>query len=953
MPIICLSFFLSGFAALIYEILWVRLITLFCGNTTLATSAVLAAFMAGLALGSFFGGRAADRGDLRRLLLIYACLEAAIALSGWLSRPAIRFIGAALLPYGLLSASQGVQSLVYFSTSLLVLILPTSLMGATLPILTRWASVGRAQKEADRPLSLLYGLNTLGAVLGAASAGFIFIPSLGVRRTLLLAAALNSASALMVFLLWRQGRGEETPAPAPEQTPGPPLPWLPAAALFISGAAAMVCEVAWTRAFAQVIGSSTYAFTIMLAVILTGLAAGSLLFHALRRQKAPGLFGLGLLFGVIALTVRTALPLFNVLPYAVIRLFPIMARGEFSLHAIQILLCASVMAVPTVLMGAVLPWAVASAGPERGRIGAATGTYYSANTLGAIIGSALAGLALVPMLGTEKALVCASWLYAGGAVLAVAFSSEEAGIRSAFAAGTVLLMIEAALLCPSWDPRILSSGMFLYGGMYAEVRGYKGFLKRMLADKVIFYRDGRIATVAVLEGAGEERYLRINGKTDASQGRDIATQTLLGVLPLLMHPQEPRRSLVIGLGSGASAAVLASGAGMEAVDIVEIEPAVSEAAALFAKANRNVLRDPRARVIHADARQFLAAAGLPYDIISSEPSNPWVSGVAGLYTLEAFESARSRLAPDGVFCQWFHSYHMSVDDFRMIMRTFSAVFPHSMLMFNGGTDFFLLGSRKPWSPDYAKIQRIFSTGSPFLRILARARSGFDHPFTFLAATFLLTDAEVHEMSDAARVNFDDLPILEFSAPRSIEHGQAQRISRWIVTLKRSALPEGLRGFKESPKTRSLLYVLQGEACLDAGDTGLAKEALFKAVQADPGSARAQAGLGLLAEALGRDQEAMRRYRSAVALDGRYAAARFLLGALCVKHERLSEAKRQLEKGLELEPGDPTASLNLGIAYLRQGRRAETIRLVQTALAQPIINGRTHENLWFLLMTASP
>ncbi|MEI8190434.1 MAG: fused MFS/spermidine synthase, partial [candidate division NC10 bacterium] len=534
MQLICFSFFLSGFAALIYEILWVRLLTLFCGNTTLATSAVLAAYMAGLALGSFIGGRAADRRDARKLLLFYACLEAGIALSGWLSGPAIRFLGSALLEKGLLNAPEGVQSVVYFMTSLLVLIAPTSLMGATLPVLTSWAS--RSQEQAERPLSLLYGLNTLGAVMGAATAGFVFISALGIRKTMLLAAASNTACALIAFSLWRASRSDDAGLNSSSVSPRIQLAWLPATGLFLSGAAAMICEVAWTRAFAQVIGSSTYAFTIMLATILAGLSAGSLLFRAFRRNIKASILGWGILFALIGLSVLMALPLFNLCPYAVARLFSTMGRGPLYLHGIQLLLCGAVMAVPTVLMGAALPWAVAAFRPEKDKIGEATGACYAANTLGAIAGSVLAGLVLVPMLGAERTLVSASWLYIFAALAAVLLSPETALLRAGCAAGAAALMIEAAVLCPSWDPRILSSGMFLYGRLYAGAADYRGFLKDMSRDKVVFYRDGRIATVAVMESPSEERYLRINGKTDASQGKDMATQLLLGALPWMMHP---------------------------------------------------------------------------------------------------------------------------------------------------------------------------------------------------------------------------------------------------------------------------------------------------------------------------------------------------------------------------------------------------------------------------------
>jgi spermidine synthase len=713
----------------------------------------------------------------------------------------------------------------------------------------------------------------------------------------------------------------------------------------------MVCEVAWTRAFAQVLGSSTFAFTIMLSTVLTGIACGGLLFHALRPRFKPGLIGLALLLAGIGLGIRIALPLFNLLPYAVARLFPIMAKGPFHLHALQTLLCASVMALPTLLMGASLPWAVAAAEPGPVRIGSASGACYSANTLGAIAGSVLGGLVLVPLLGTERALGSAAWLYLAAAGLSLFLSSGSWLPRALCAAGAAALMAEASFFCPSWDPRVLTSGAFFYGVLFEDLGGYKGFLQRVRMDRLLFYEDGPGASVAVLESPAEERYLRINGKTDASTGRDSATQLLTGYLPLLMHPGVPKRGLIIGLGSGASAAAMATAAGMAAVDVVEIEPAVTRAAPLFEKANLGVLRAPRVRVVHADARQFISIPGEPYDAIGSEPSNPWMAGVAGLYTREAFSAAKARLTEDGVFCQWLHSYRMSVADFKMILKTFCSVFPHTMLMSNGGNDFFLLGSKKPWDPDYGRIERFFSANALFARDIPGARVGFDDPFTFLAATFKLTDAELRRFSQEARVNSDDLPFLEFSAPRWMLAGQNALIQREIASSKRTALPEGLRGFKETARTRALLHALQGAVYLDTGGTAEAEAAFLKALKVDPRCSRAELGLGRLEEAAGKDEAALKRYRAAVEHDPRYAKARFYLGALYVHLGRAAEGRRQLEAGLKLAPADPMGSLHLGISYLGDGRREDTLRLVHAALARPIPDARTHENLAILRRAA--
>jgi len=287
--LILFSFFLSGGAALVFEVLWLRLITLFSGHTTMATSAVLTAFMAGLALGAFLGGRAADRLAPPRLLRLYGMLELSIGITGLLSKPAIAIVGALAIDLGALSLPPVLQSLTYFILSFVLLLIPTTLMGATLPVLTRWRSLqatvhqpasleppatspershAPSRGEADRSLSLLYGLNTLGAVLGTILGGFVLLPSLGLTKSLICAAAVNTLAAALVF-----GVGRISPPmksqPKVEKVTQPIL-WRPAAILSLTGAAAMISEVAWTRAFALILGSTVYAFTIMLSTFLLG-----------------------------------------------------------------------------------------------------------------------------------------------------------------------------------------------------------------------------------------------------------------------------------------------------------------------------------------------------------------------------------------------------------------------------------------------------------------------------------------------------------------------------------------------------------------------------------------------------------------------------------------------------------------------------------------------------------
>lgn len=940
-------------AALIYEVLWVRLISLHCGNTTLAASSVLAAFMAGLAIGSYAGGKAADRTPTARLLLFYAILEAGIGLLGLASRPLIQLAHGALLPLGIVFAPQSTQSLVYFAASFAVLILPATCMGATLPVLTRWAGQ-HEDGAADRPLSLLYGLNTLGAVIGAVAAGFWWIPGLGIQRTLFLAAAANGLCAAAGYRLWRSAAAApSTREPMHEVAPDSSLPAGAApllAALLISGAAAMICQVAWTRAFALVLGSTTYAFTLILTVFLLGLALGSELFHALRRRLRIDPFTAGALMTGIAWSILGALPVFNWLPYEVVRYLPQMHEGGWRLHAIQFVFCAGVMAFPTLLMGMSFPWIVAALSPTKESLGATTGVSYSANTVGAILGSALSGLLLIPAIGVENTLVLGGSLYAAAAVALVCADAARGRRRFAWAAVIVTVTAVSNWSRPRWDHHLVSSGMFIYGKRYKNPPKYAKFKSDLHKDKVVFHKDGPSSTVVVLEESTGEHYLRVNGKTDASSAFDLDTQDMAGYVPRLYHPGAPKDTLVVGFGSGATAGALASDPAIKTIDIVEIEPAVIGAAGFFRRTNRAVLDDPRVRVVYADGRQMLASSRGKYDIITSEPSNPWIAGVASLYTEESFRQASRALKDDGVFSQWFHSYYMSVDDFRMIMRTFTKVFPYALLISTQRTDFFLLGFKKPIRHDFARMKEAFLSNAAMRQDLATTRMEIADPWTLVVGTYLLGDEEIRAMVGDGPTNRDDRPLLEFSAPKSLGRGETSGIVDAVRKVKKTLIPHRLDGFGPISRAISIQLSLNGDFELSELDKPEAAMSSFiEALRIDPKSARAETGLGWIAE-MQRDQaQAERRYRRAMAYDPNYARAATRLGVLYLEKGRAPEAIDLLRKALKLRPAEPRASLYLATTLLERGKPEEADAVIREALSRPILDFNTHTNL---LMAAS-
>ncbi|MFH2202968.1 MAG: hypothetical protein ABIJ96_07630 [Elusimicrobiota bacterium] len=766
------SFFLSGFSALTYELLWLRRISLYCGQTTLAVAAVLAAVMSGLAVGGLLGAGISRRHGAASLPRAYALLQAGIAASALLSWPALAAASTGLLDLGLLSAPPWLQSAAWFVSSIALLLVPTAFMGATLPVLTQWLGGLRTDR---RPLGLLYGINVLGAAAGALATGFYLVPERGLRQSLLAAAAGSLAAAALAY-----GAGGREAAADAEQIAGPSGRRTGLALLGAAGAGAMICQIAWTRAFVLVLGSSTYAVTVTLASFLLAFALGSVVFHRLRARLEPTLFSWGLLCSGIAVSLVFFMLCFDKLPYLMLRLQPWTLRGPWQLHLVQLLLCAPLMFFPAFLMGASLPWAAAALSPDGERSGSVSGACFAVNTIGSAAGCAAAGLALIPGLGIERALQCAVCLFTLIALAAVMPRTKSARGRTLAAA--LLLAAAAPLLLP-WDAHRLSSGTFLYAGSAAS---FSAFASRLRENRLLFYRDGITSSIAVLESPGGDRTLRINGKADASTADDMTAQRLFGHLPVLAHSGTPRRGLVIGMGSGVTAGALASHRGMERVDTVEIEPAVLTASILFRDVNRAVYANPKFRPLLADARTYIAAPGIRYDIITSEPSNPWIAGIAGLYTREAFALARGRLAADGIYCQWLPGYGLLAEDFRMILNTFAAVFPHKMLLAADNMDYMLLGSKEPLAIDYRRFAAVFSANPAIAEDLAS--TGLDHPFVLLAAAYRLDDSGFRAAAAGGAPHTDDRPTLEFSAPRSLHGGQHMEI---FAALDRFRKPSAL------------------------------------------------------------------------------------------------------------------------------------------------------------------
>jgi spermidine synthase len=963
-------FFLSGATALVYEVLWIRMLGLVFGHTVFAVTTVLAAFMAGLGLGSWAFGRIADRQT--RPLRLYGLLEIGVGvfcLLVPLLLPVVESI------YRALARGLGLSfltfSLAQFALILLLLLPPTTLMGATLPVLSRLFAT--EESSLGRRVGFLYALNTLGAMVGTGLAGYLLLPALGMQATLGLAASVNLVLGGLLVLADRRLMAPVAPAPvgaaAAAGAPGAAA-LVTTVGLGVAGAASMIYEVAWTRALSLVIGSSTYAFTAMLLAFLLGLALGSAIFSRLlgARRLGPATFGLLQLgVGVAALGI---LPVFERLPDAVVRALAVSLAPGFVL-AVQVTLAVAAMLAPTLLIGAGFPCAVQVVARGPARVGGDVGRLYAVNTLGAILGTVVGGFALIPLAGAQGALriaVGVNLLLGVGLVLAGRRALPRA---HALAAAALALVIVAGLVAvPAWNPSVMAAGAAVYPRQYRAFSGHGGLARATADSHLLFYRDGLTATVSV-HREGPTTLLRVNGKTDASNGVDMHMQLMLGHLPLLLHP-DARSALVIGLGSGVTAGAVATHP-VERVDVVEIEAAVVEAAQFFRHESRGVLGDRRVRLAIGDARNYLLAADRRWDVIVSEPSNPWIGGVATLFSEEFYALARSRLAPGGVMVQWIDGYTIRPEDLKMVVKTFRSAFPATTVWHaHGAADFILVGALQARPLDIVRVKAAWSASAALREDFLRL--GFRAPWAFLA-DFLLAEPDAARLTLGADLNTDDLLPLEFSAPKSLHGDTAAANYRMVRAFRTRELPllaERGAGFVETAGARhdiGLAYLrknLPAEAAaqfelalarepahvpalLDLGRVQLsldlpvrAIETLQAAARHDPRSAEAQALLARAWQQQRLSARALDAAQAAVRLAPDEAAYRVQLAGLLEQQGRALEAVEHYLTARSRRPRDPGLLQGLAAAYTRLGRGADAVEALEAAAAaRPADGGLLH------------
>jgi spermidine synthase len=940
----------SGAAALVYEVAWTRLLTLQLGHTAAAVSTVLAAFMGGLAAGAWLAARWPV--PPRRRLYAYASLELVVALIAI----ALPLMLRALVPALEWAYADGDAptrfGLVRVALTLSLLAVPAVAMGATFPIAAGWFAAAPSSADGDNRRAaaapaILYAANTTGAAVGAIGAGFWLIPAVGLRGTTWVGVALNVAAAFGALALSRakplpmsespratasrvRARGSMRRRHREAEPVFVSQPWLAFGAVALSGFGGLVYEVALTRVLAAVIGPTTYAFATMAASFISGIAIGSWAGTRLARRVAwPACWLAGLL--LLAAASASAAASFAASRLPLIVASQVRAAGA-AFHTVviwQALEIVLLLLPLTVALGMTFPIALATASSGSAEaVERDTARIYVANTLGAISGSLMAGFVLIPHLGLQgtfvgmsRAGVIGGFLVAGVALVPRVVGTA-ARLGATIALATLAALMALAVDIPQWDRDLLSSGAYKYAPYIAAAAGVD-FEASLRAGRLEYYAEGAAATVSVRRLAGTLA-LAIDGKVDASNAGDMLTQRLLGVLPTLLHAN-PRELCIIGLGSGVTlGSALATGLVRHA-DVIEISPEVVEASALFSKENGRALQSPAVHLVIGDGRSHLQLTRHRYDVIVSEPSNPWMAGVAALFTREFFEAARAHLNPGGLLCQWAHTYDMSADDLRSIVRTFASVFPQGTMWLVGDGDLLLIGAGGGDIVDrlalIAEPSRAAAIGAALADV---AVTPGDAPFQLLSL-FSGGPAELARYADDAPLQTDDRMALEFSAPRliygrSVNGNTAQiraltgegRLPVAVATILRTA---------GAPRWKAL-----GAMQLKAQAYSAAYGAFREAVARDDRDLDALKGVSEAAGGANRQAEERAWLEDLARAAPSNAAVRVELSHVRAAAHDYDQALAAASDALRLQSADPRALEQLAsvLADMGDGARLETV-----------------------------
>jgi spermidine synthase len=933
-------FLVSGAAGLVYEVTWTRALGVVFGNTVFAVSTVLTAFMLGMAGGSWLFGRIADR-SLRPLKL-FALLEVGIGIYAF-AFPTILAMTDLFYLWFFRSFHPSFYplSLVRFVTSIIILLVPTVLMGGTLPVLSKLWANSPDKKEASetgvgKRAGLLYSINTFGAVAGTFLSGYLLIRFMGVNNTAYLAASANILVGIISFILslstdkavvekYKHKRSLRKPKTAKKSVDEGEViieqarkkRTIVLAAIFVAGFCALALEVLWTRVLLFVLGTSVYAFACMLTCFILGLAIGSLICSKILLARIKnGIFALGIVEFLVGLSVLGSMLLLGMLWYIDLILTEKVLAGTFWKEVTAHFIDASVvLLVPTVLMGMVFPIAVKVCATSWKAAGKRIGEVYACNTMGCVIGSFAAGFVMVPLLGLRDSFLVVIAIQLSLAVVVIFFSEKRRMVLGVSAAVVSIAAIVVSVLSIPRDVFLKTMNTYHY------------------PSEVIYIKDGVTGTVTVHDLPDGDRLIAVDGVDVA--GMDLmlrTTQKLQGYVPLLMH-KDPQKVLQIGFGSGETSGV-GLAFGVEDYRIVDICPGVFEAGKFFEEINRGSYKDPRLRKIIMDGKNFVKLTDEKFDIIMNDSTYPGTTGSSALYTYEHFMQCREQLRDGGILSCWL-PLDLRGEDLQLIFRTFQKVMPHSCVwMANNclNKHAVLAGSTSPLRIDFQRARKLAERAdiSSDLAII-NIHSVYD----FLDC-FIVDAGGLQRIGGSGPLNTDDRPRLEFGAAiKREEEGCLITAMKWLSREHRSVSPYlvnlgDMETEMQQVKTTLEQYytgtshALRGLLGILQGDPQKMNTEFEKALQANPLDRDVQSCLDELNLEIKALVEAVERTPKKPILRSRLAKRYLLL-------RNYKAAGEQYQKFLELEPANAAGWTNLGFCYKELEQFEKAISALKKAI----------------------
>ena len=921
-----LFFFLSGATGLILEVVWTRVLGAVFGNTVYAASTVLAAYMLGLALGSWLFGKLADR--TARPVLLYGSLELGIGFYALLF-PLLAAAAGSFYRWFYRSVDPGFAGIttLRFFLSMALLLPPTVLMGGTLPVLGRF--LGGGGREPGREVGLLYGINTLGAVAGCFAAGFLLVRFLGVTGTLFLAGGLAVCVGTAAVL---SGRRQEFLAPERKkkvskrrrkEASGETAYRLLLVAFAVTGFCALAYEVLWTRILLFVMTTSVYSFAVMLTAFLAGIGLGSFIsarFFVERLKKPIVAFGAVQL--CVALSALASLPILaglNVIDLHISTTLKAVDPERIVLA--RFLDAACVIFLPTFLMGIAFPIMTTACLRGRPEVGRRTGQLYAANTIGSVLGSAAAGFLLLPLLGTGYSLLTVVALNVAVSLALVWYGSESpARGKLGWALPLGAVVVGAFLLTPA---NVFHNTINTYHYPY----------------KLVFVKEHPAGTVTVHELPGIDKLIAVDGVNVA--GTDFmlrTTQKLQGYIPLILHP-DPRRVVQIGFGSGETTRVGLE-FGVPNYTVVEICPAVFEAGPFFEEVNRGSYRDPRASKVIMDGKNFAFLSGDTFDIIMNDSIYPGSRGSSALYTVDHFRNCRKRLAPGGLFSCWV-PLDLRPRELKMILRSFIDVFPHASVWVASNClnkHSLFLGTLEELKIDYRHLSRVMSRPEVAQDL---KDIGILDPYDFLDC-FVLDEHAIRRLVEDTPPNTDDMPRLEFSC--AVREPWEVSLQKVLALLSKYRVPvapcvlnlpdpgELDRRFKATQK------IFLGQVAQLTGTPEARTRYFNEAERINPGETHVKTC----------QEELEREIRDLEVTSKHFPALNVLKLRLADKYwtaERYDKAAELYRKLLRESPPPPDfAFVRLARIEFRRGRKAEAERILKRCLDLYPLSAEAHDKL---------